>query len=339
MSLTSHLDNKDSAVRRHIAATFGHTRDARYSDLDEPATAVTVDGATLPVTPARRFTAGPAHLLPTSSDNYPWGTAGTAFDYRLRLLLDRGTPAETVAALERSPAAAGARLLGTHGGRPRAGRTGGSPGRGWQETLSAVADHLAAARRGTGGPHERLGEQVDDLALSRLCGVLALYEQLYRIGPSHQAWSRSPLVAGGPDADLDSLRKLVDARLPADVAAMTCLAGQQPGLQDVSNIEAGATFARSADLGGADADLLLDGLLLEVKTVQNAALTQLLLWQVLGYVLADTGDTHRIRRVGFYFARHGIWWEMPVAEYLRRLAGREVDLARERERFTMACVA
>lgn len=93
------------------------------------------------------------------------------------------------------------------------------------------------------------------------------------------------------------------------------------------------TFDRSADLGGADADLIIDGTLLELKAVKSPVLDKRTAWQVLGYLLADSSDRYRIRAVGWYFARHGLLWQLPVEEFVRRLHGNDVDLAAARAGF------
>lgn len=160
--------------------------------------------------------------------------------------------------------------------------------------------------------------------VARLCGLLALYEQLYRVPEASLA--RHPLLLAAPDASLKE---------QLDVAALTALlVERQPdlpagGTQVISN----PTFDRSDDLGGADADLVADGILLELKTAKTAALNKITVWQVLGYLLADTTDRYRIRGVGWYFARHGYLWHLPVEDFLARLRGAEVDLAVARAEF------
>jgi hypothetical protein len=55
--------------------------------------------------------------------------------------------------------------------------------------------------------------------------------------------------------------------------------------------------------------------------------------------LADTEDQYGIGRVGWYFARHGLVWSYPVAEFLRRLAGHDIDLAATRAQFAAVCTS
>ena len=72
------------------------------------------------------------------------------------------------------------------------------------------------------------------------------------------------------------------------------------------------TFGRaSALVGGADADLVLDDTLIDVKTVKEASFTRDTFNQLLGYytlhVIGGVGDLDpkpEINRVGVYFSRH-----------------------------------
>lgn len=57
------------------------------------------------------------------------------------------------------------------------------------------------------------------------------------------------------------------------------------------------------------------------------------MWQVLGYLLADPDDRHRIRAVGWYVARHGYLWRLPASEFLAQLRGAPVDLETARTEF------
>ncbi|UUW92557.1 hypothetical protein [Pimelobacter simplex] len=59
------------------------------------------------------------------------------------------------------------------------------------------------------------------------------------------------------------------------------------------------------------------------------------MWQLLGYVLADTSDRLGIREVGWYFSRHGYLWRLPAAELLARLHGGPMDLQAARADFAV----
>lgn len=324
MSLTRHLDDPESAVRRHFEVTYPHVKEVRFAATSVPASSITIDGRSQSLVTLDRFNPGQPKVLPgdelAGGSQFDWGAAGTAFDYRIRLLLAPQDPAGFVAA-------AGARNLRRRWHKPS------SPAA-WTELVEAVAD---IQTRPSGA--SEAGAHPSSTRAARLCGLLALYEQLYRVPESYLA--QHPLLLAGPHAGLDELLGLVDDRLVNDVATLTLLFTEsQPELaghhqQVVSN----PTFDRSSDLGGADADLIVDGTLLELKTVKTPALNKITVWQLLGYLLADTTDRQRIHAVGWYFSRHGYLWRLPVEELLSRLHGGSLDLARAREQFADVLLA
>jgi hypothetical protein len=120
-------------------------------------------------------------------------------------------------------------------------------------------------------------------------------EQFYRAGPSV-----GPLVVG-PLRQHEDFDELVAALAPE--ATVNDLAGiARPLLAAHSDLAAAKalalnpTFALSGALGGADADLISDGVLVELKaTTPTNMVTGKVLWQIIGYALADSDDRYRIR--------------------------------------------
>ncbi len=317
MSLTGHLDDPQSALRRFFSDTYPHIDQVRFAAVDVPRSTITISGEDLALTTQSRFSPGGPKVLPPADQSseraYDRRAAGTAFDYRVRFLLAPQDPA-------RLTAAAGARHLARRWHQPL-------PGPGWNELAQAILS--LQATDGT----QRLSDSTS-LTTARLCGLLALYEQLYRC-PERYA-TNNPLVLAGPDADLQRQFRLVDERLVHDVVALTALfEASQPALANPRHqVVCNPTFDCSSDLGGADADLIVDGTLIEIKTVTTAVLNSITIWQVLGYLLADTTDRHSIRTVGWYFSRHGYLWRLPAEEFLGRLKGGPVDLATARAEFS-----
>jgi hypothetical protein len=85
-------------------------------------------------------------------------------------------------------------------------------------------------------------------------------------------------------------------------------------------------------VNGADADLIVDDLLLEIKTHRNPANhLRESLRQLLGYMLLDYDDSHRIRRVGLYYTRHAHLSRWDAGDLIRAL-GAEPGLAELRRR-------
>lgn len=82
------------------------------------------------------------------------------------------------------------------------------------------------------------------------------------------------------------------------------------------------TFGEGSMLvGGADADLILDDLLIDIKATKHLKLDRDYVNQLIGYyVLSLIGgvSTNKrarpIKRVGIYFARHGQLWTVPIKE-------------------------
>ncbi len=91
-------------------------------------------------------------------------------------------------------------------------------------------------------------------------------------------------------------------------------------------------FVGSADLGGADADFILDGLLLDCKaTTKPARLGRDEINQLAGYLLLDYADAFGIRGVGLYLSRQGAVIDWMVDEFLG-LLGARLPLAELRAR-------
>ncbi|GGR17932.1 hypothetical protein GCM10008957_33360 [Deinococcus ruber] len=82
------------------------------------------------------------------------------------------------------------------------------------------------------------------------------------------------------------------------------------------------TFPASGRFGGADADLIIDDLLIEIKATQHLRLTATYLNQLTSYLVLDrlagtTGSGLPIRRLGVYYARHGLLQTFAVRELFR----------------------
>jgi|GEM_PF-860821 len=321
VSLTGHLADEDSPVRAYFANRFPHTRELKFADSGEPPTEVNLPSGPVQLHDLKLLNAPPPRVLPLDEAGYTWAVAGIAFDYRLRYEFEVGDPNTFTAAMGWTD------LVRLPMGK-RAADTG------WSDLVQALFDLTSRANPVAGNL-----ARSDELDLARLCGLLALYEQLYRMGGIfNQRTFETPIAQIGLNAPLERMLALVDDRLPADIAAMVALfRSSVPEVANPRNVSLNPRFARSADLLGADGDLIVDHLLLEVKTVKAAAISRRFAWQVLGYLLADTDDRHGIESVGWYFARQGTLWGYPVAEFLRRLAGDDVGLATARAEFADVC--
>ncbi|MFE4594387.1 hypothetical protein [Streptomyces laurentii] len=87
-----------------------------------------------------------------------------------------------------------------------------------------------------------------------------------------------------------------------------------------ANRVCGPVFAGSGDIGGADADYILGGLLLDCRATKDPRrLGREEIYQLAGYLLLDYDDQFGINQVGLYLSRQGglITWQ--TADFLRRL--------------------
>ena len=90
----------------------------------------------------------------------------------------------------------------------------------------------------------------------------------------------------------------------------------------------------------AEADLICDGLLLDIKTqlgVKNSAgvrtdtLDASHIYQLLAYAVLDHSDTYRIDKLGLYSARYGSLVVWPLEYVTSTMAGEPVDFTAARQ--------
>lgn len=216
------------------------------------------------------------------------------------------------------------------GGSLRVG-AGGRPG---PATPSAVSG-------GGDGADPGRAAALDPERLVRACYALALLTEAFRAGPLP-----GPRLALLPaTATLEDLLALAGDAEVADLLALTEAARQNllPAVAARSGPpQLGPTFAGSLDVGGADADFIVGGLLVEVKVQlgdktrdgrRRCSLGQRTMFELLGYLLLDHDDAYQLDTLGVYAARWRYLAMWPVEELLGTLAGHPVDLARERAEF------
>lgn len=94
------------------------------------------------------------------------------------------------------------------------------------------------------------------------------------------------------------------------------------------------TFGEASEaIGGADADLIIDNCMYDIKTTikPNRAISSWLK-QLFGYLLLDYKNAYNLTRVGIILPRQNIIWEIDVNKAVS-LAGAEKDLAQLRAEF------
>ncbi|WP_104367644.1 hypothetical protein [Nocardia nova] len=260
-----------------------------------------------PIQADYRATAGT--LLVDGSRMSP-GTVGAAFDYILRFTLDPDYLPQTAIIAE-----------------PIFNRP---------DYIDVVREVSALA----GQAHSRPLSQDAFDTVARASWALALCTELYR---NPFVFPNSPLadpIRTGRFT-VDVLLGLAPSAAVAELRALYLVAVTEltDVLSDPVSVALGPTFAAS-ELCSADADIIVDGVLFELKTRLGAvnrktgqrsdslALTDL--HQVIGYVLFDTHDMFQLHEVALYSARYGALHRWPLQRLLDDLAGQPVDLATER---------
>ncbi|WP_458682722.1 hypothetical protein [Prescottella equi] len=234
--------------------------------------------------------------------NAAWaGLIGTVIDFRLRLAFATAnlvppTAQRGHAALTRSHPDAAPLLTGL---------------------TDAIGVAFGAADPMDGSRIELPGRTEDDLV--RLCVVAGQLDQLYR---NYESASRAtPLLEQGRVVTVEQAAAQVPDRVVDDLHDQVRLANDGLGALRAATTRAaaGLEFAGSR-LIGADADLLVDGLLLDFKARNEpTTIKKPDVYQLAGYVLLDFDDTHCIDRVGIYWTRHGVMRTFTVSRFFELL--------------------
>lgn len=301
MSLTSHLNNRHSAISRFFTERFANTR------------SVTRECAAL--------LSGTTTLRPSAP--VPWSTLGTAIDYRIRYYFAI-TPYENLIAWRGAQRVSDSLIWTAAEWDKETGEEEAWVGRqasadspslplGTIESffaeLGELLQHHDPVRRRLDRPQE---EQI-----SRFCVVLALFEEIFRAGVN----INSALFLGEAKLTVQDLLSITEPHWVDDLCSLSWLFHEHMGNKLANPCILNPTFEGSHDVGGADADLILDGCLIDIKATVNPRVANLWLYQLLGYVLLDYGGQYRIDEVGIYLARQGVLLKWPLQELLNRLSG------------------
>lgn len=171
---------------------------------------------------------------------------------------------------------------------------------------------------------EPAGRRLDDeqeRLLLRYCFALALFEAhphspdspLERLRGSSRATTVADFLDLAEDHEIDDLCRLSRGLY------------SQLGVPASESAEANAKFVGSADVGGAAADLISDGCLIDVKVTKRPELRNTMLYQLLGYALLDYADLYRIREVGIYFSRQEKLVKWPLEGLISTMASHDAQ--------------
>ncbi|MCY4369908.1 MAG: hypothetical protein OXF41_10980 [bacterium] len=157
--------------------------------------------------------------------------------------------------------------------------------------------------------------RVQERQLNRYCFVLALFEQLFRITPH----PKNLLFAQKNISTVTDLLSIADDLWIDDLGSLSnrFYEHQREHLSDPVHLN--PTFTGSGDIGGADADLILNKCLLDIKNTVTPKITNTMLYQLIGYALLDYEDEYHIDKLGIYLARQGKTLQWDLNELLDRL--------------------
>ncbi|MCM2424234.1 hypothetical protein [Streptomyces sp. RKAG293] len=302
-------------------------------------------GLKSPRTPLRRFldrelSAGPKPLradfrarhvpdrvlMPPPGIGGEAGTIGTAIDQRLRLAFTAAAPVDDASLDGIAVAATMSDTL--------AGDRMGAVGAELVEHLEATVHALSLDDRRQDLERAHDEEQY----LARMLLAAAWFAVAYR---NWYGFTFTPLYeAAREDPAAFTLARLL--QLPVQVLVDDVVdqvhhaaGGPLDFLRQASapaDCRGGPTFPGARI--SADADLLVDGLLLDFKSASRPHnLPQQTVWQLLGYLLLDTADRYRIDTVGLYLTRSARLVSWPVEDYLDLLGARRRELQELRRVF------
>ncbi len=225
-----------------------------------------------------------------------YGLVGTAFDYLLRFEINRRNPS----AISRPWAAEGAKVhfpfLFSKEVIP--GETDTVLGK-----QVKLADEIVQRAKASSSHYISTGEVTEALFADAIS--LAKLDVLYRSG-----WPDEDL-GGCNSRDMEDLRALL-AVVPTDLfhARQRCVLNPE--------FKRGSTLAK-----GADADLLIDDALIEIKTTKSRNIRpehfdQLIAYVALAHLYGVDGLSAkpRIKKLGIYYSRYGTYLEFDLEDIL-----------------------
>ena len=173
---------------------------------------------------------------------------------------------------------------------------------------------------GTIAPHQRRPTAFQERAIARFCLILAALETLYRA--RHPAWP-PPYFGDAPPGNAEALLALVPDSWVEDAAILGAAFAERYRSWQGTEAALNPSLAGSADVGGADADLVSDGCLWDIKTTTRRGAEGRWLRQLLGYVLLDYDDELAIERVGLLLPRQDTRVNWALSELIPELTGRD----------------
>ena len=233
-----------------------------------------------------------------------YATIGTAIDYRLRYYFDITHPTELAA------------FTAYETPSPTLHRD-------FMSDLEFAIPNL--------NPKQRRLDEAGENLLNRYCYVLALYDQFKRVAATHL--QNSPLNTESPET-IDDLLKIPDQAWIKDMRELSWLFHDRYNRLTNRPHILNPTFDGSIDVGGADADIIIDDTLIEIKSSIKPTIDGYYIQELIGYTLLDYSDRYQIRNIGIYMVRQGILLQWELKECLAHLSNYlHYDLGQLRSQF------
>lgn len=174
---------------------------------------------------------------------------------------------------------------------------------------------------------KKLSQHSED-ELNCHCVVLALLEEAIRTGNMNSD------LATRRYNDVNALLTIAEPHWIDDLRELSWEFYDEYGYLTARPFVLNPTFEGSGDVGGADADLIVDGNLIEIKCTIKNQIQPDWLRQILGYVLLDYSDRYQITGIGIYMARQGLLFQWGLEEALEILcSGTPPTIAELRSQF------
>ncbi len=145
-----------------------------------------------------------------------------------------------------------------------------------------------------------IDEELESKDLDRRSIYAAVADTEFRSGRGAASWNG--LMEGGVE---------LEGALVADLQELLKIAREKLNL---SSPKFGPTFSIGSHwIGGADADIIDETCLIDIKCVKNIEATAFIR-QVVAYALLDVENEHALDSVGIYLARQGVLWKIPLED-------------------------
>ena len=247
---------------------------------------------------SRELLAHSETMAPPSVVGYPFALVGMAFDYRVRFGFAPTPLAELRVAVDGLE-----RLCQERGGQ-------------WRRRLARLTEDIDRLIADS-VPSRRAPEVGSEDQLARLCFALAMFDAIGR------GFEPNPLIAAPTAVDsLESLLAAAPAHAVDDLVQLYDRFWAEHGALTHRPVVLNPVFSGSPLIpGGADADLIVDGCLIEVKVLGKPALRREHVLQLAGYILLDADDDFCLDSAAIYMARQGVMLSWSTDELFSLLSG------------------